>query len=226
MTAWLPLFPLGTVLFPGLVLPLHIFEERYRALVRDLLGAPEGAPRRFGVVAIKVGREVGADGVAALYDVGCTAELHKVEAYTDGRYDIITAGGVRFRLGGVEVDTRSQPYACGEVEFLDERAGERAEWLAADVDAHFREYQHRLRTLQGEPPAEPVGLPRDPVGLSYLVAAAAILDLTDKQRLLSAPDAAARLRLERSLLRRENAILEPLPSLPAVDLLRQGVTLN
>jgi Lon protease-like protein len=226
VTARLPLFPLGTVLFPGLVLPLHIFEERYRALVRDLLDAPEGAPRRFGVVAIKVGREVGADGVAALYEVGCTAELHTVEAYSDGRFDIITAGGVRFRLEGVEVDTRSRPYACGEVEFLDETAGERAEWLAAEVDALFRGYQHRLRILRGEPPAEPAGLPGDPVVLSYLVAASAILDLTDKQRLLSAPDAAARLRLERSLLRRETAILAALPSLPAVDLLRQGVTLN
>jgi len=62
MTATMPLFPLGTVLYPGLVLPLHIFEERYRQLVRDLLAGPE--PRRFGVVAIKRGRETGIDGVA------------------------------------------------------------------------------------------------------------------------------------------------------------------
>ena len=60
----MPLFPLGTVLYPGLVLPLHIFEERYRQLVRDLLEGPE--PRDFGVIAIRKGRETGVDGVSAL----------------------------------------------------------------------------------------------------------------------------------------------------------------
>ncbi len=68
MSETLPLFPLGTVLFPGLLLPLHIFEERYRQLVRDLVRQPE--PRRFGVVAIREGRETGIDGVAALYEIG------------------------------------------------------------------------------------------------------------------------------------------------------------
>jgi len=64
----MPLFPLGTVLYPGLVLPLHIFEERYRQLVRDLLEGPE--PREFGVIAIRKGRETGVDGVSALYETG------------------------------------------------------------------------------------------------------------------------------------------------------------
>jgi Lon protease-like protein len=66
----LPLFPLGTVLFPGVLLPLHVFEERYRSMVRDLLDAP-AEERRFGVVAIREGREVGADGIRALHAVGC-----------------------------------------------------------------------------------------------------------------------------------------------------------
>jgi hypothetical protein len=64
MSETLPLFPLGTVLFPGLLLPLHIFEERYRQLVRDLQTRPE--PRRFGVIAIRQGRETGVDGIQAL----------------------------------------------------------------------------------------------------------------------------------------------------------------
>ena len=71
MSETLPLFPLGTVLYPGLLLPLNIFEERYRQLVRDLLDGPE--PRRFGVIAIRKGRETGVDGISALYQVGCTA---------------------------------------------------------------------------------------------------------------------------------------------------------
>ena len=71
MGEMLPLFPLGAVLYPGMLLPLHIFEERYRQLVSDLL---DGAgPRRFGVIAIRKGRETGIDGVRSLYEIGCTA---------------------------------------------------------------------------------------------------------------------------------------------------------
>jgi uncharacterized protein len=223
VTARLPLFPLGTVLFPGLVLPLHIFEDRYRALVRDLIEAPEGTARHFGVIAIRLGHEVGAEGVTALYDVGCTAELRKVEAYEDGRFDIVTTGGARFRLLGVD---RGGEYARGDVEFLDERPGRDAGVLAAAVEPLFAAYQGRLRGLQGEPPGELPALPDDAVVLSYLIGASMMLDLADKQRLLAAEDAAARLRLEAGLLRRENGILTALPSLPAVDLLRQGVFLN
>ena len=77
MSETLPLFPLGTVLFPGLLLPLHIFEDRYRQLVRDLADGPE--PRRFGVIAIRHGRETGVDGIQALYEIGCTAILRQVK---------------------------------------------------------------------------------------------------------------------------------------------------
>ena len=76
----MPLFPLGTVLYPGLVLPLHIFEERYRQLVGDLLDGPE--PREFGVIAIRKGRETGVDGVSALYEIGCAAALRQVARST------------------------------------------------------------------------------------------------------------------------------------------------
>ena len=73
MSERLRLFPLGTVLFPGMVLPLHIFEDRYRQMVHELLDSPE--PRRFGVIAIRKGRETGIEGVSSLYEVGCTATL-------------------------------------------------------------------------------------------------------------------------------------------------------
>ena len=77
MSETLPLFPLGAVLYPGMLLPLHIFEERYRQLVRDLLAGSD--PRRFGVIAIRKGRETGIDGVHSLYEVGCVATLRRVE---------------------------------------------------------------------------------------------------------------------------------------------------
>ena len=97
----MPLFPLGLVLYPGVMLPLHIFEDRYRQLVRDLLDMQDGT-RLFGVVAIKAGREVGNEGITALHEIGCTAELRYAEAYEDGRFDIIVTGMTRFRLLEVE----------------------------------------------------------------------------------------------------------------------------
>lgn len=219
MTERLALFPLGTVLYPGLVLPLHVFEERYRALVRDLLALPEGTPRRFGVVAIRQGREVGPHGVSALHDVGCAAVLHQVQSYDDGRFDLVSAGSTRFRLHGLDT---SRAYLQAEVDYLDEPDGGEARVLAASVAERFTSYRDLLSP--GSPRARP--LPSDPASLSYLVAAAAVLDLADKQRLLAAPDTTARLAFELGLLRREISILDRLPSVPAVDLPRSGYALS
>src|SRR5215831_17216232 len=119
MSEELPLFPLGTMLYPGLLLPLHIFEQRYRQLVRDLLAGPE--PRRFGVIAIRKGRETGVDGVSALHDIGCTATLSQVQAHQDGRFDLAVIGTDRFRLAKLG---RSRPYLWGEVDLLDEDIGD------------------------------------------------------------------------------------------------------
>src|SRR5919201_7035659 len=113
MAELLPLFPLGTVLYPGMVLPLHIFEERYRRLVRDLLEGP--APRTFGVIAIRHGRETGGNGVTSLYEIGCTAIIREVTPRSDGRYNLTTVGGDRFRLLSQD---RSLPYLRGSVELL------------------------------------------------------------------------------------------------------------
>jgi len=216
----LPLFPLGTVLFPGLVLPLHVFEERYRVLVRDLVDGPESA-RRFGVVAIREGREVGADGIRALHPVGCVARLRQVEAYDDGRYDIVATGGERFRLGRLET---SRPYLQADVDWLPEPAGAEAPVLARSVAELFNAYRSALTGGSGD--SGEGQLPEDPLVLSYLVSAAAILDLADKQTLLEAPDTTSRLRLALATLRREVAMLRLLPSLPAVDLPRTQVSPN
>jgi Lon protease-like protein len=220
VTERLPLFPLGTVLFPGLVLPLHLFEERYRRLVRDLLERPE--PRRFGVVGIELGHEVGAESARRLAGVGCVAEVHAVTPHPDGRYDIVTVGGRRFRLKRID---RSLPYLCGDVEFLPEEAGTGAEPLAHRVRLLYQLYRHRLAAAGAEI-AEPVDLPEDPVRLSYLIAAAVVLDGPDKQRLLEAEDAARRLRAERDLLVRETRLLDMLPTVPAGQFLDGVVNPN
>src|SRR5215472_18216440 len=111
MSETLPLFPLGTVLYPGLLLPLHVFEERYQQLVRDLLAGPE--PRTFGVIAIREGRETGPKGVRVLHDIGCTATVRQIKELDDGRYDLVTAGIQRFLLSGF--NDVAKPYLQGEV---------------------------------------------------------------------------------------------------------------
>jgi uncharacterized protein len=226
-TTELPLFPLGSVLFPGVVLPLHIFEHRYRQLVRDLSALPEGAPRRFGVLAVKDGHALSESGstvegqgnVTALYDVGCTAEIDSIVEYEDGRFDITTTGVQRFRLESFDDDG---PYARGEVELLDEVPGPDADALAPGLTTLFRKYQAALSELRGVQVGAIPELPDDPTVLSYLIGAATVLDVYEKQQLLTTESTAERLRAEAKILRRETGILKALPSLPAVDLLRRG----
>ena len=214
MTETMPLFPLGTVLFPGLVLPLHIFEERYRQLIGDLLDGPE--PRDFGVITIRKGRETGVDGVSALHEIGCTARLREVMRHDDGRFEVVTVGTQRFRLLGLD---HSRPYLRGEIEPLTEETGDEAAAALAvqAVQRTFREYLDALAT-EGAAQISVPDLPDEPVLLSYLVAASMIVDLSDRQVLLAEPDAAGRLAAERTLLARETRILRTLTSTPATDL--------
>ncbi len=210
----MPLFPLGTVLYPGLLLPLHIFEERYRQLVRDLLEGQE--PRDFGVIAIRKGRETGVDGISALYQIGCTTRLRRVMRHDDGRFELVTVGVQRFRLLGLD---HSRPYLQGEIELLAEETGDEAAAALAvqAVQRTFREYLDALAT-RGSATINVPDLPDEPVLLSYLVAASMIVDLSDHQVLLAEPDAAGRLVAERALLARETRILRTLTSTPATDL--------
>ncbi len=134
MSVRLPLFPLGSVLVPGLVLPLHIFEPRYRVLVEALMALPEEAPRHFGVVALRSGREVGPVTAGALYPVGCTAELREVTPYSDGRFDIVGVGEARFRIDGIDDGGRhALPDRPGR---LPARAGRRRRPRGADRCRH------------------------------------------------------------------------------------------
>ena len=214
MTETLPLFPLGTVLYPGLVLPLHIFEDRYKQLVRDLLDREE--PRRFGVIAIREGRETGIGGVSALHDVGCIATMRDVTDADDGQYDIVTVGTDRFRLQGLD---DSQPYLTGEIEVLGEPTGDEAAAAvaAAAVQRGFRGYLNVLAE-RGSATINVPDLPDEPILLSYLVAASMIIDLNDRQGLLAQPDAVRRLSAERALLSRETAILREFGTTPATEL--------
>ena len=222
MSKRLPVFPLGTVLFPGLVLPLHIFEERYRTLVRELVASPEDGPHEFGVVTLRRGVEApspeGEDGPAPepapvrtedLYPVGCTAELRQVTELPDGRFDIMTVGRRRFSI--VDIQQGAEPYLTAEVEWLpDESPDEIAAQLAPRALAAFRTYLDLLR-----PDSESIdAVPADPTVLSHLIAATAQLTTDERQLLLAAPDTASRLRAELKLLNREAGLLARVRAVP------------
>ncbi|MCS0636430.1 LON peptidase substrate-binding domain-containing protein [Streptomyces sp. LP05-1] len=236
-TVRLPLFPLNTVLFPGLVLPLNVFEERYRAMMRELLKTDESESRRFAVVAIRDGREVastapglpdqtalpqkgpaagfGADPAQAFHRVGCVADAATIRERPDGSFEVLATGTTRVKLLSVDA---SGPYLTAELEELAEEPGDDAEELAEGVLRAFRSYQKRLAGARERSLAADQELPDEPSVVSYLVAAAAVLDTPAKQRLLQAPDIATRLREELQVLRAETAVLRHLPSVPAVDL--------
>ncbi len=225
----LPLFPLRQVLVPGLVLPLNIFEPRYRALVHDLLRRPPHE-RAFGVVALRQGRDAGSRHAAsALHAVGCTALLREHEELPDGRFQLLTAGAVRFRLHELDEDAGT-PYLTGVVSPLDEpdapEGEEGAEALArlSEVVARrWAAYRERLGiAATGLPEREAPA----PVVLSYLVVAGMVLDLPERQALLELPDTTSRLRAERQLLHREEVLISELSSLPAVDLASTEVSPN
>jgi Lon protease-like protein len=138
----LPLFPLRSVLCPGVALPLHIFESRYRLMVNRCID--RGEP--FGVVLLREGREVGpARGEIAA--VGTTAVIRRAGTYPDGRLDILTVGQQRFRLEAIDHD--AEPYLVGRVVLLDEPTGSELEAAerARGVGRRFLQY---LELLQPE----------------------------------------------------------------------------
>lgn len=254
MPVALPLFPLNTVLFPGMSLPLHVFEPRYRRLITEVVDQageadePERNPRRFGVVWIELGHEAtgesgqGAGGtdpgpppedsataLPRISATGCTALVRDLRTYEDGRYDLVVEGGTRFTVDDVsQVDTSSpQGYSNASVSLLPEPMGPDAEEHAERVRELFDTYCQRLAEI-GMTPEHMRELPKDPIALSYTVAATVVLDQPEKQRMLEAEDAATRLAVLARFLRRENRIVAAptLHNLPAGPFLSHGVSYN
>ena len=222
----LPCFPLRLVLFPHLPLPLHIFEERYRAMTRDLLADGSPYQGRFVICTITSGAEVGDGGGApSTGAVGTVAEIRNAERFADGRWALVVVGVERVTLG--EVD-RSGPYAVVEVDPLPESLGDatRASSLLPLVQAALDDYLETVKrfvasaaSVGRESPEitdvaasldeviKPIRLPDDPLAASYAVAGVLQVELHHKQRLLEQPDGASRLQAELNLLRREARLL-------------------
>ena len=216
-----PLFPLSHVLLPGMPLPLHIFEERYRTLVRDLEAAPDGAA--FGVVALRSGTEAasvlvtqsGGTDVADVVDIGTVAEVLDIEANTDGSSDLLAVGSRRFRIRALV--PIGKPYLRAEVDYLDERDGDLSTELPQRVRELLEVYDGILVRLAGRATGEE--LPQDASQLSYQVAARLPLPPAERQALLGDDTTADRLHRVTRLLRRELALLQATRSIavsPAV----------
>lgn len=215
MTLRLPMFPLNAVLFPGVSLPLSVFEDRYRALVHHLLRIDDPAERMFASVGIREGYEVGDQGQQSLFRVGVRLQLGDVESHPDGTFDIVATGMDRIRLD--RLDT-SEAFPIGEVTELPEPAVSVPIEVVERARATFTAYRAALVEFRGDPYSGT--LPQDPEYLSWTLAACAPLPMSDRQALLEADDAGVRLSIVTQMLRAELRAMNVIPSLPASEVAR------
>lgn len=209
------MFPLNAVLYPGVSVPLHVFEDRYRALVHHLLRTSDPSQRLFGSVAIREGYEVGDHGNQSLYRVGVRLQLTDVEARDDGSFDIVAVGRDRIQLDRL---LTTGEYPVGEVTLLASHEVDVPEEVVRQARATFTAYRHVLRAIAGDPLQG--DLPNDPTYLSWTLAACTPLPMGERQQLLEANDAAERLVLVTDLLRAELRAINVITSLPATEVAR------
>ena len=204
-TGSLPLFPLGSVLFPGMLLPLHIFEPRYRLLVKRSIEKDEP----FGIVLIKSGPEVG--GPAEPHRVGTTAKIMGSTPLPGGRSFIIARGERRFEIESI--DTEREPYLVARVRYLSEEDGADATELADRAADLFGQYLTGIVSTSNDARTEvPLGEIREgtPAEVSYRIAGGLGIDPAERQRLLEAERTEPRLESIIALLERENTLLKDL----------------
>lgn len=219
-TMEIPLFPLTTVLLPGMSLPLHIFEVRYRQLVADLLKLPE-VDRKFGVVAIKAGWEVGSENLPILHSVGTFARVRKVKHLPDGKFDLSTVGVDRFLIK--EVSKNKAAYLVARVEVLDTVENSAPANLIAAAQQAYTNY---LKII-GESTASVYSqLPNEAAALANLLIATLTGNILEQQRLLEMNKAEDKLKNLIIIFNREAILLQTVPSIPAPYLTGVSLSLN
>ena len=179
----LALFPLNLVLFPGMELPLHIFEERYKDMIGECL--EQDVP--FGVVLIKEGLEVGAP--ADPERIGTSTRILRSEILDQGRMNIVTKGERRFEI---EEIIQRVPHVVGRVRFLVELEGEGCAELIPQINDEYVNLVKNLTALTGGYTSR-VEIPEDPIELSYAIAGNLNLEPHLRQSLLVTETAATRL---------------------------------
>jgi ATP-dependent Lon protease len=190
----LPVFPLPLVLFPGVPLPLHIFEERYRRMLADV----RAANSLFGLSYFDPNTSAGDRPPAG--HVGCATEVVEVQTMPDGRSNILTLGVARYRVA--EYVERGEPYLVARVEFFEDEDSDASlvRKRADEVTEMFMRIARAMRSINDERGSLPE-LPReDPERLSFLVAAVVEMDAGDKQELLELRSTTERLRRLYTLL--------------------------
>ena len=197
----LPVFPLSQVLFPAMPLALHIFEDRYKEMLRDL----PHVNNRFVVALIHEGVEAG--GEADPYSIGCIAKATQLQPLPGGTFFARALGQERVRIESL--DRLTKPYLLGSVSPLPEDPTPPDPALLNRVSRSFAEYARLLVSLSGET-LEGVDLPTDPLTLSSLVASMLQVPPEKKQVLLELPGSAARLQSEAAILRVELPLLRAL----------------
>ncbi len=215
MSTSLPMFPLNAVIFPGVTVPLNVFEDRYRALVHHLLRVEDPTQRLFGSVGIREGYEVGEHGAQSLFRVGCRVQLTDVEARPDGTFGIVAVGLDRIKLE--RLDT-SGTFPVGQVVDRPEPQAVVPAELLEQARITFTAYRAAVAAIRTDPYEG--SLPRDPAYLSWTLAACTPLPLHERQALLEAEDAGQRLCMVTDLLRRELRAMNVIPSLPATEVAR------
>ena len=198
----LPLFPLNNVvLFPGMPLPLHIFEERYK----DMIGACVERDEPFGVLLIREGNEVGEP--AMPHSIGTTARVSQVQRLQEGRLNILTRGESRFEM----VQTvQTTPHLVGLVRLLEDEEGTVSEATVAGVQEQFVALQRQLTAMAGGWDRE-ITVPEDAIGLARAAAVTLSVSLPlppdVRQSLLETPTAGAQLEKLLTLMRQANRIV-------------------
>ncbi|TMB91467.1 MAG: peptidase S16 [Chloroflexi bacterium] len=197
------------MLFPHMPMALHVFEDRYREMMREC----SRTGTTFGVVAIREGMEVG--GPAEPYSVGTLALQRQVEELPDGRFNLLVLGASRFRIDSMSTQ---RPYIVAAIHYLEDvpAAADDAA-LAKRVREAFRAYATSLRAgAESEPrdSAAELDLPDEPELLSYIVAASLNVETARRQALLELDSTTARLQGCLAMLRREAVLLEQMLGRP------------
>jgi Lon protease-like protein len=191
---WVPLFPLNVVLFPGMLLPLNVFEPRYRLMVATCL--EDRAP--FGVVLV---RPESLFGLEVPYTIGTLARIHDYERLPDGRYNLLTLGAHRFRI---LQESRDRDYLRGLVVPLrdQDESPDVLAALAREARHAFEAYLHVVLALVGSDDQQ-ITIPHEPADLSYTIGMCLTSDEAEKQKILEMTSTSERLQAEIALLRAE-----------------------
>lgn len=202
----LPLFPLNVVLFPGMLLPLHIFEERYKVMIQECLASD----RLFGVILAR-NRRAQAPNVADLdihdiYGIGTTAQIKAVENLQDGRMNLITVGQERFVIKNIY--SSAADFLIGLVDplLMVDDSPEVVEFMAQKLRPLVKQYIQHLGDASGED-LSGTTLPVDPTDLAFLAGAAIQGPLPDKQQILSSDSLTKLIARTTTVVDREDQIL-------------------